>query len=49
MALREGQAVTRAYTDLFTNMIPAELLSKMHTAEPVRQFIDFARSMPDQT
>ena len=48
VALREGQAVTRAYTDLFTNMIPAELLTKMHTADPVRQFIDFARSMPDQ-
>ena len=48
VALREGQAITRAYTDLFTNMIPAELLTKMHTADPVRQFIDFARAMPDQ-
>ena len=42
------RAITRAYTDLFTSMIPAELLTKMHTADPVRQFIDFARAMPDQ-
>jgi len=47
VAIQEGKDITRAYTQLFTSFIPAELLTKMSTGEPVRKFIEFTRSMPD--
>ena len=47
-AVREGREITRAYTNLFTRMIPPELLTKISTRDPVKLFVDFAQAMPDQ-
>lgn len=48
VAVREGQAITRAYTGLFSEMIPAELLTKISTKDPVKLFVEFAQAMPDE-
>ena len=48
VALREGQDITRAYTQLFTSFIAPELLSRMGSDDPLKIFLDFAAAMPGQ-
>ncbi len=48
VAIREGQAATRAYTELFTSFIPPEFISRLKDDDPFKAFLQFTRAMPDQ-
>jgi len=46
-ALREGRQTTRAYIDLFSSFTPPELLQQLRTGDPLKAFLDLARSLPE--
>ena len=46
-AMRDAVASTRAYTELITSFVPREALSKVPKHDPMRSYLEFILSMPD--
>lgn len=47
-ALRDGIASTRAYIDHITSFVPQRVLQHMRIDDPLKDFMDLMRSLPDE-
>jgi alkanesulfonate monooxygenase SsuD/methylene tetrahydromethanopterin reductase-like flavin-dependent oxidoreductase (luciferase family) len=47
VALREGCQTARAYIDLFSSFTPPEALQQLRAGDPLKDFLDLARSLPE--
>ena len=46
-AIRDARATTRAYTELITSFVPREALHQVPAHDPMRSYLEFILSMPD--
>ena len=46
-AVRDARETTRAYTELITSFVPREALHQVPAHDPMRSYLEFILSMPD--